>query len=142
MKFIKKWYKDYMIRPIIYKMVTKVSIGLAVALLWDRFVNVNRTFSVIEFAFLAVGLVMMAAAWFQYLKLDGMKLPEAPRKIQEMIAEKKNRHKERDIVDFVDEKIISFDELEEEEQVACNLASDFLSGLVFLIPALVVSLFP
>lgn len=142
MKFIKRWYKDYMIRPILYKMVTKVSVGLAAALLWDRFVNVNNMFSMMEFAFLAVGLVMMAAAWFQYLKLDGMKLPEVPKKIQEMAAERKNRHKERDIVDFVDEKIISFDELEEEEQVACNLASDFLGGLIFLIPALVVSILP
>ena len=54
---------------------------------------------------------------------------------------KKKPKKQRDIVDFVDEKIVSFDELEPEEQTVCKLCSDLLGGLALIIPALIAMLF-
>ena len=71
MSFIQKWIKNYMIRPIVYKTVTKISIGVVLALLWDRFINRNQMLSMVEYAFFCIGVIMMALAWFQYLKLDG-----------------------------------------------------------------------
>lgn len=41
------------------------------------------------------------------------------------------------MIDFVDEHIVTFDELDDEQQLACVLASNLFSGLVFLIPALI-----
>ena len=38
---------------------------------------------------------------------------------------------------FVYEHIVTFDELDDEQQLACVLASNLFSGLVFLIPALI-----
>lgn len=135
MRFIQKWVKNYMIRPIIYKTVTKISVGVVLALLWDRFINRNQMLSIVEYAFFCIGVIMMALAWFQYLKLDGLRFL-IPRN-----QKKKKPKKQRDIVDFVDEKIVSFDELEPEEQTVCKLCSDLLGGLALMIPALIAMLF-
>ena len=101
-----------MLRPIIYQAVTRFSVGLAAALLLDRFVNVNQSqYSAAEFSFLAVGIILLAAAWINYLKLDGLESPFVDFKFRK---KKKKKHFKQDIVDFVDEKIISFDELQED----------------------------
>ena len=55
--------------------------------------------------------------------------------------DRKSRQGSRgDIVDFVDEHVVSFDELEPEEQTACVLAANLLSGLLFLGAALIAML--
>jgi hypothetical protein len=41
-----------------------------------------------------------------------------------------------DIIDFADEKITSYDELEPKEQVACKLASSIITGVLLLIVSL------
>ena len=134
MKKIWKVYKPYMLRPIIYQAVTRFSVGLAAALLLDRFVNVNQSqYSAAEFSFLAVGIILLAAAWFNYLKLDGLESPFVDFKFRK---KKKKKHFKQDIVDFVDEKIISFDELQEDEQTVCKIGSSLLAGACLIIPAL------
>ena len=50
---------------------------------------------------------------------------------------KEKKHVKKDIADFVDEKIVSFDELEEEEKVVVNLLSNFISGLIFVLISLI-----
>ena len=42
MKNLRKIYKKYMIRPIIYKAFPRIIIGMLVAGLWNRFVNANQ----------------------------------------------------------------------------------------------------
>lgn len=140
-KWIKKWIKDYMIRPIIYQSVTKVSIGLAVALVWDKFINTNQYFSMVEYAFLPIGAFLLGAAWFRYLRMDGVGGPVFSGVSEKTGENRKKKKVTRDIVDFADEKIISFDELEPEEQMVARLASNVLSGLVFLIPAILAAVF-
>ena len=51
MKNIIKLYRSYMIRPIIYKMLTRLGIGLVVSLLWNQFVNTQHYFEMSEFVF-------------------------------------------------------------------------------------------
>lgn len=48
---------------------------------------------------------------------------------------KKKQHFTKDIVDFADEKIISFSELSDEERVVCRFLGDLLCAALFLIPA-------
>jgi hypothetical protein len=42
-----------------------------------------------------------------------------------------------DIVDFADEKIISFDELDEDEKNVCRLLGDLICGIIFTVLALI-----
>ena len=77
-------------------------------------------------------------AWFVYLKLDGMMVHH----LLEDRRKKKKKSKRRvggDIADYVDEHIVSFDELEEGEQTACRLAADLLAAALFLAASLIAS---
>lgn len=132
-KRIVKIFQPYMIRPTLYQCATKLSIALVLALLWNRFLNVDGVFSVVRDAFLVAGLFFIMLAWFQYLRLDGLKISRTSAEDKK----KKKRHITKDIVDFADEKIISFAELDDEERIVCRLLGDVVCSLLFLLPALV-----
>lgn len=141
MRKIKAIYKPYMVRPIIYKAVTRFSVGLCVALLWDRFVNVDGFYSMVESCFFVVGMFLFVVAWLSYLKLDGIN-PHIPWITKNMPHNRSHRrHRSRDIVDFVDEKIISFDELSDEEQIVATIGCNVLAGSCFLVMSLIALFF-
>lgn len=129
MKIIYHIYQPYMVRPIVYKSFTRFSAGLVLALLWDRYINTDAFLSVWEHACFILGAFLFGMAWFHYLRLDGMRI-HYPGETDPQ-SRKQSNHPRRDIVDFVDEKIISFDELEYEEQVVCRFSADFLVGAGF-----------
>lgn len=129
--------RSYMKRPILYKTVTKSSVILVLSLLWERFINHNGRFPIFQYSFAILGLVCMCMSWFSYLSFDGLKIHYLNEKKS---SKRKKKHKTRDIADFVDEKIISFDELEKEEQIVCNLLSTLLSGGLFVGISLLITL--
>lgn len=45
------------------------------------------------------------------------------------------------MIDFVDENVVSFQELEKEEKTSCRLVSSFVTGLLFVIVGIISSLF-
>lgn len=125
-------FQPYMIRPTVYQCATKISVALVLALLWNRFINVEGMFSIVRDAFLVAGVFFLMLAWFQYLRLDGLKVSRTSKEER-----KKKRHITKDIVDFADEKIISFAELDDEERIVCRLMGDVVCGLLFFLPALI-----
>lgn len=134
-KKIKNIFQSYMIRPMIYQSVTKIVIALVLALLWNRFFNPYGIYSIVKDCFFVVGLFFFMLAWFQYLRLDGMRihhLLEGHKK-----KKRKKIHITKDIADFADEKIISFDELEDDEKIVCRFLGDLGCGFLFLIPSLI-----
>ncbi len=60
--------------------------------------------------------------------------------LEERPKKKKPVRGSSDMVDFVDEHIVSYSELSDEERTACNLASSLLAGVLFLLPAIVLTL--
>lgn len=122
-------YKRYMIRPTLYKLVSKSAIILTLLLLWDRYVN-KGVLSVWRDGCFVAAFFLFAMAWISYLRLDGIRNP-LPRN-----EKKKRRRFTGDIVDYADEHIVSFDELNDDERAACSMGSSLLSGLLFLIPSL------
>lgn len=135
---IKKYIKSYMIRPIFYKSITKFSISLTLCLLWDHFLNKDNLYSIWEYPFFLAGCILLSGVWFCYLKLDHFTIHH--------LAERNDRtprkhHATKSIVDFADEKIISFEELNTQEQTICDLLSNLITGILFLLPALILSLF-
>ena len=136
MKKILSIYQSYMVRPIIYMSTSRATLALVVLLLWDRFVN-KGTFSLVRDGCLVMGLILMLLSWFAYLGLRGISRPKL--KIPLLDPEKRRRRYlgRADIVDFADEHIVSFDELEPEERSACILAADLIAGLLFFIPGII-----
>ena len=122
-----------MFRPTLYKTVTKLAVCAVIVLLWDRYLN-PLGFSVLEYGCFCVGGIIALLAWFEYLRLDGMVVHHLNEDIRK---KKKERHRSKDIVDFVGEKIISYDELEPEERALCRMLSDLLCGGILLIPGFV-----
>jgi len=131
---MKKIYKKYMIRPIIYQIIPRFCIGAAFCLLWDRYLNKAHYYNIWEYPTLLYGFILLALAWFQYLKLDGFRIHYLMEHHEKKTPKK--HHSTRSIVDFADEKIISFDELEPSEQAACRLASNLIPGIIFILPSL------
>lgn len=132
-KKVRTIFEKYMIRPMLYQCATKVSIALVLCLLWDRFINREQYYSLVEFAFFVAGAFFLALAWFQYLRLDGARIHHLMEEKQEK--KKKKQHFTKDIVDFADEKVISFSELSDEERIVCRFLGDLLCAVLFLIPA-------
>ena len=134
MKKILAIYKAYMVRPILYQCVTRCAVALAAVLVWDRFVP--SSLLAVRDGCLAAAVILLMMAWCVYLKLDGMMVHH----LLEDRRKKKKKSKRRvggDIADYVDEHIVSFDELEEGEQTACRLAADLLAAALFLAASLI-----
>ena len=132
MKKLLSLFRKEMVRPIFYKCINKCSIVLAAVLLWDRFVNKGRL-TVWDGCFIAAA-ILLGLAWLNYLRADGIGIPGL---FRDRKNRKPRRHATSDIVDFVDEHITTFDELDEDEQLFCRFLSNLISGLIFLITSLV-----
>lgn len=144
MKWFLKYFHRNLIRPIITKTITKALAALVIVLLWDRFANVERVgISRLSIGLSAVGLILVLMSWFCYLHLDGL----APiDRIKERLIRsgrrksKPMRSRGGDIADYLDEDVIPYEELEDDEKAACRLASYILSGAVLILCSVIVSL--
>ena len=135
MRWLKKQYHRYMIRPIVTKTITRTLIGLVIVLLWDKYVNVER---------IGVSrLILMTGAWFSYLHLDGL-TPIDTAKKKFGVKNKKKKTKQSmggDIADYLDEEIVPYEELDESEKAACQMAAFLISGMILVIAGIVIPLF-
>ena len=128
MKKLVSMYQKYMFRPILYKSVTRVSVVAVLMLLWDRYVS-DGTFTMWQAPALLLGVVLLAWAWVNYLRLDGEEFKD--------MGKKKKFHSTKSIVDFADERIVSFEELEPEERTYCSMLSNLILGGALLIIGLI-----
>ena len=74
MKNLFSIYKKDMLRPILYKTVSRLAGAACACLLWQRFLSDGR-FTIWEAPCLAVGALFLAWAWVSYLRLDGIRVP-------------------------------------------------------------------
>lgn len=139
MKKMLSLFSAIMIRPTIYRAVTKCAVALTVVLLWDRYVN-KGLLPVGRDGCFAAALLLFGLAWLNYLRLDGLEVPHLLTGKNRPEKKKKRRRLTGDIADFADEHIVPFDELSEEEQLACSMAANLASGVIFLIPAVIIAL--
>lgn len=121
-------YRKELVRPILYRSVSRGLIALAAVLCWNRFINVNHFLSVRRDAFCAAGILFWVFGWFVYLRIDGIRLPGLYRRQEK---KKPKWHTYGDIMDFTDEHIVAFDELSEKEQDLCRLAVYVILGSLF-----------
>jgi len=132
-QWLKEHFKQHMIRPTIYKALSYFLAALALVLLWNRLVNTAGLLTM-SYAYTIIGLFFLALAWLNYLRLDGIKLP-----LMKLLplTTKKRSHAFSDISDYLDEEVVSFDELAEEERNACCLFANIICGAIFLLLSLV-----
>ncbi len=128
-------FERYMIRPVIYQVFTRFLVCLCLALLWNRFVapRVAAAGAAWGFAFFAVFFAAMA--WLAYLRLDGVRVPKFDRRLF-----RRKKSPERaygDMIDYVDEPIITFEELSDEEKDLTLLIANLVTAALFAVAACV-----
>ncbi len=128
MKKIFSMYKSYMLRAIVYKAASRAAAAACLCLLWQRFVSDGR-FTIWEAPCFAVGAALLAWAWVCYLRLDGVRVEFIGRERLAARRARKRLHATHSIVDFADEKIVAFEELEPEERIFCSMAACLAVGL-------------
>ena len=134
-----RWLRNHfdreMIRQLIYKVFTRGVLALFAAQLAHFFLPAGGTLSSFSNLSLLLGFVFALAAVLAWLRLDGLKIPQL----------KLPRMKRKDppflagnMADHMDDEIVSFDDLDPEDQNVCVLLADCLLAVVCLILAALV----
>ena len=124
-------FEKYMIRPVIYQVFTRFLVGLCLALLWNRFVAPRVSAAALSWGCEFFAVFFAAMAWLAYLRLDGVKVPKFDRKLF-----RRKKTPERafgDMIDYVDEPIVSFEELSDEEKDLALLISNLIAMALFIL---------
>lgn len=129
MKKLRSIYKSDMFHAVLYKTFGRLVIAACLCLLWQRFVSDGR-FTIWEAPCLAVGAALLGWAWVSYLRLDGIRIPFVDRgkDLSDQRGARK-RHATHSMADFVDEKIVSFDELSPQEKALCSMLASLFVGV-------------
>ncbi len=132
---IRKLFSREMIRPLIYKIFTRGILALFAAQLVHFFAPANSGFSSFSNLSLGLGLLFVLFTFLAWLRLDGLKIPQL----------KLPRMKRKDppflagsMADHINDEIVSFDDLDQEEQNACVLLADLALAAACLLLATVV----
>lgn len=133
MKKFMALYEPCMLRPILNKALTWSTVALALLLVWFRFFNQNSDVLLVRDGCLIPALVFLAAAWFAYLKLDGMQLKLSSKSARSRVKKKRFN---KGMMDYVETEVVPYEELSEEQRLACRFAANLLSGGLFLAASL------
>ena len=82
-------------------------------------------------------LIYAALSWLNYLSLDGVNAPEIFKK---KLFKKPPKRKMGDMIDYVDEKVVSFEELDDDERTAASFVANLIAAVLFLIPCIIFTL--
>ena len=118
-----------------YKCDTGVAIMTEELIIYDRYVS-DGTFTMWQAPALLLGAILLGWAWVDYLRLDGVTIHHLAEEFKDM-GKKKKRHATKSIVDYADERIVSFEELEPEERIFCSLLSNLVLGLPLVVISLI-----
>lgn len=124
----KKLYEKYMLRPILYMTATRMMVSFIFMLILVRFVK-NAPGKDMVSAFLAVFFALIS--FLVYLRTDGLRIPR-----MKHIKTRRKKDPVRnygDMEDHIDEEVVSFDELEDDEKDFCSLVSALINMALFLI---------
>lgn len=126
--------EKHMIRPFVYMTFTRFILALTASLLIEHFVS-DPLRDISAFAFVFFGIFFAVLAWIAYLRMDGIKLPKFMMKRVNL--SKKPAIKYGDMIDYTDEEIVSFEDLEDEEKDVCLLLADVICAVLFLVLSLI-----
>ena len=127
----KCWSRD-LVRPLIYKIFTRGVLALFTAQLVHFFAPAASGFA--SFSNLSLGLALLFVLFtvLAWLRADGLKIPQLklPR-----VKRKDPPFLTGNMADHIDDEIVSFDDLDTEEQNICVLLADAFLAVVCLVLA-------
>lgn len=130
---IEKFRKNagrHLVRPTIYMASTRFLLALTLVLLLDRFTGTKSASDIKMFGFVFSGVFFALLAWIAYLRFDGMHMPKLLMK--RVNIRKKPQRSYGDMIDYIEEEPVSFDELEDEEKDICCFFADLICCVLFV----------
>ena len=127
--------EKHMIRPIVYQVFSRYLILLCFSLLWDFFLNNGTVRRPVSIAFLLCAMFLLVMALFAYLRLDSMRAPKFDRKL--FYRKKAPARTYGDMIDYMDEDITTFDDLDDEEKDRCLFLSNLITAGLFILTAII-----
>ena len=132
---IRKLFSREMIRPLIYKFFTRGILALFAAQLVHFFAPTDSGFASFSNLSLGLGFLFLLFSFLAWLRLDGLKipmlkLPRMKRKDPPFLA--------GNMADHMDDEIVSFDDLDPDEQNICVLLADILLAVLCMLLSAVV----
>ena len=109
------------LRPIFYQVCSRAAFGACAALLFDRFFG-SRVPQARAWVFLIAAVFCALGAWCAWLRLDGLQLMRFDRAF--LRPRRPQRHGTPDLIDYVDEEIVPYDELEDSEKDVCLVVAN------------------
>ena len=127
LKRIREALSRELIRPLIYKIFTRGILALFAARLVHFFLPHSWPITIFTNQSLLLAAIFLIFAVLAGLRLDGMRIPQLrlPR-----IKRKDPSFLTGDLADHLDEDLVTFDELDEEEQNVCVLLADLILSLI------------
>ena len=124
-----------MIRPLIYKFFTRSVLTVFAVLVVDHFVpKVSPRFTKANL-FLFAALLWLVGAWISYLRLHGFRFPRFD--IQRL-RRKDPLRSFGDIADHIDDPIVTYEDLDDQEKDVCTLLCDLAMCPLFALVSLFV----
>ena len=135
----KRMFTPMIAKPIFYKSFYKFVLAMVPILLWDRFVNVKKYYSILDTGFFIAGVFYLMLAWMNYLKLDGMKVYGLDIfKVIFHSGDKNSKQKKTgSMMDFVQQDIPDYDELSEKDKTLTKFGANLFTGLVLTAVSLI-----
>ena len=132
---IRSSFSREMIRPLIYKFFTRGILALFAAQLVHFFAPADSGFASFSNLSLGLGFLFLLFSFLAWLRLDGLKIPmlKLPR-----IKRKDPPFLAGNMADHMDDEIVSFDDLDPDEQNICVLLADILLAVLCLLLSAVV----
>ena len=131
---LKNSFHPDMIRPLVYKVFTRGILALFAAQLVHRFAPSGASLASFSNLSLLLGLLFSLFCLLAWLRLDGFRIPQL--KLPRM-KRKDPPFLTGDMADHIDDDIVSFDDLSEDEQNLCVLLADLILAVLCLILAAV-----
>ena len=130
---IRAIYNRALLRPMIYMATNGFFIALILVLLANTLISGEN---IKMYAALLLGVCFVLLAWIAWLRLDGVRLPKLMMK--RVNIRKKPVRSYGDMIDYIDEQPVTFDDLDDAEKDVCCLLSDLACAAVFLVLSFII----
>ncbi len=135
-RYIQLWHHE-LIRPLVHRSFTRLIWGLFLSLMLAFLVTQAGGTDLRSTFLLLYGILCLLGAWLSHLQLDGVKLPRLD-KIRTRIDRKRPKRQTGDMIDFIDEEMEEYEDLDDEERYLVLLCADGLCGILFVLFSLIV----
>ena len=137
MKRIGQIWSSDLIRPLIHRTFTRLIWGLFLTLFLAFLITRAGGRDLRGSLMLIYALICLIFAWLSHLQLDGLKIPRLDW-LRSKIDRKRPARGTGDMIDFVDDEIQDYEDLDDKERYLVLLLADLINAFLFAVLSLII----